>query len=331
MSKAATLANIPSYSFMRNRIINGNFEIWQRGTTSRTQGAAGVYSADRWTRMGFQDAAYERVSVTSAPAGLQSRFAIRASSSTTGEAAGGTRIDLSQKIESVNCYDLSSQPITVSFWVRFSAATISSSTGTPYSNWSMYLQYNTSTTDSAASTDTGNSVAALTVITNGSLPTAWTRYTATTTVPAGTNNISVRFQFAGLGSTASAGTAWYDITEVQLEAGSVATPFERRQFGQEQLLCQRYYQTNPSLFSAMNASNNRFVTQSFGAFMRTTSPNYSIINATNAIHYPGISFYNISSIDSADRSYLVLVPSTNFGANVPGQLIPGTMAAAAEL
>jgi hypothetical protein len=232
---------VPNSSFLRNRIINGNFEFWQRGTTSRTQGAAGTYSADRWTRMGYQDAAHERVSISSPPTGLYSRYAMRASSSTTGEVAGGTRIDLSQKIESVNCYDLAGQQVTVSFWVKFSAATISSSTATSYGNWFTYLQFNTSTTDSTASVDTGNSTTTAITLTNGSLPTTWTKYTATATVPSSTNNISVRFEFGGLGSTASAGTAWFDIAEVQLEVGTAATPFERRQYGQELALCQRYY------------------------------------------------------------------------------------------
>ena len=248
MTRPSSLADLASIfdsqpiSGTRNRIINGNFEIWQRGTTSRTQGAAGVYGADRWTRMGFQDAAHERVSISSPPTGLNSRFALRASSSTTAEVAGGTRIDLSQKIENVNCYDLSNQTVTLSFWVRFSSATATSSTGTAFGNWVSFFQFNTSTTDSATSSDTGNSGTTANTITNGSLPTTWTKYTAIATVPSGTNNISIRFQFQGLGSTASAGTVWYEISEVQLEAGPFATPFERRHFGQELMLCQRYFE-----------------------------------------------------------------------------------------
>ena len=301
MTRPSSLADLASIfdsqpiSGTRNRIINGNFDVWQRGTTSRAWGGAGVYSADRWARMGFQSAGHERVSVSSAPTGLNSRFALRASSATTGEDGSGSRIDLSQKIENVNCYDLSNQLVTVSFWVRFSAATATSSTATAFGNWNCYLQYNTSTTDSAASTDTGNSISSMLTVTNGSQPTTWTRYTATATVPSGTNNISVRFQYSGLGSTSSAGTVWYEITEIQLEAGPFATPFERRSFGQELMLCQRYYQTIRGINGTSGATTTNVYTNLVFNEMRTTPT----LGVTGALVFtdPGVAAYTQSNPD----------------------------------
>jgi hypothetical protein len=59
--------------------------------------------------------------------------------------------------------------------------------------------------------------------------------------------------FAPTGATSVVGTngATFYITGVQLEAGSVATPFERRDYGRELMMCQRYYQ---QFDSADNAS-----------------------------------------------------------------------------
>ena len=224
----------------RNRIINGNFEIWQRGNTSRTFAVSGNYSSDRWCRSGYQDAAHERVAISSPVAGMTSRYALRSSTVTTAEAAGGSRMDVSQKIESVNCYDLAGQYVTFSFWIRFSSATISSST-TAFGNFQSRIQYNTSTTDLGVFGDLGDGTICSTSFANGSLPTTWTKVFKTALVPAGTKNLSVRFQSDNLGNTASAGSEWFEIAEVQIEAGSVATPFENVDYGEMLRRCQRYY------------------------------------------------------------------------------------------
>jgi len=236
MTTAAELASYASsFPSFRNRIINGNFEIWQRGNTSRTFGNAGVYSADRWCRSGYQSAAHERVTVSSPVAGMTSRYAIRSSSCTTAEDANGSRMTVDQKIESVNCYDLAGKQITFSFWIRFSST--ASSLG---SSFSSRVQYNTSNTDSTTLSDLGDGNICGNDILSTSLPTAWTKITKTGLVPAGVQNLTPRFQFNNLVSTASAGSEWFEITEVQVEEGTVPTPFEHRPIGTELALCQRY-------------------------------------------------------------------------------------------
>jgi hypothetical protein len=92
------------------------------------------------------------------------------------------------------------------------------------------------TTDYTASGGTSTSIA------QGSLPTTWTKITNTYTVPTNTNNIAVVVTFDGL---PDAGTGdWYEISQVQVEVGSTATPFEQRSIGTELALCERYYETS---------------------------------------------------------------------------------------
>ena len=231
-------------TFKRNRLINGNFEIWQRGTSETYISAS--YLADRWTCAGYQASRHSRQAASGTASGLYSRYCLQSASSTTSEAAGGTRCDVSQKIENLNCYDLAGRSITVSFWVKFSAATatsIANSGGSSFGSYcNVYLQYNTTTTDSASSTDTGDSNYQMINISNGSLPTTWTKYSFTTTVPAGTNNITFRAQFTGTGSTTVASTVWFQIAEVQLEPGTIATPYEKQIYGDQLFQCQRYYE-----------------------------------------------------------------------------------------
>ena len=228
------------YQGFRNKIINGGFEVWQRGT-ARTFMQAGQYLADRWTVRQYQQNAHQRTAVTPV-AGMQTRYALRASSSTTAETAGGSRMWTNTMLESADSIPLRGKTMTFSFWVRFSSATCSSSTATPYGNWDAYIDYCSSTTDASMVTTGADGGGGSVTLTNGSLPTTWTKYTGTYTIPSNANNVGIQFGFAGLGNTASADTVWYEITQVQLEHGSVATPFEQRPIQTELALCQRYFQ-----------------------------------------------------------------------------------------
>jgi hypothetical protein len=73
---------------------------------------------------------------------------------------------------------------------------------------------------------------------NTVISATWTRYTATATLAATTNQLGISFASTPVGK-ADSDDSFY-ITGVQLEIGSVATPFEFRHYQKELALCQRY-------------------------------------------------------------------------------------------
>jgi hypothetical protein len=93
-------------------------------------------------------------------------------------------------------------------------------------------------------------------ISNGSLPTAWTKYSGSYTIPTNANNITVMLGMGNDG-TAVADAFWYEVTDVQLEAGPVATPFRRNanSIQGELAACQRYYQRYSGTGSGQVVSN----------------------------------------------------------------------------
>jgi len=231
----------------RNRIINGAMEIAQRGTSAVT--ASGSYPVDRFRISNVTDGAFSSQQDSSAPAGFVNSLK---TTITTADASlsSGQYSAVNSTVEGLNLADLNwgtanAKTITVSFWVR------SSLTGT----------FDGSIRNSAADRS---------YVFNYSISAADTWEYKTVTIPGDTsgvwlttNGIGMRLWFSlGVGSSfhttadawqagnyvgTSSGTSvfgtlnatWY-ITGVQLEAGSVATSFERRSYGQELALCQRY-------------------------------------------------------------------------------------------
>jgi hypothetical protein len=225
----------------RNRIINGDFEIWQRSASAAPAPnvvTGGYGAADRWKYVGHEGGvtytAVTMTRVTDAPAG--SRYAAKMVST----AAGLDDVCVAQYIEASNCYDLVGQSVTLSFWAKrigglngsslfvevLSLATVDTgATGNIYN-----------TTIPPGTTSIQN-----TTLTNAQFSTSWTKYTMTIpSMPAATaNGLMVRFVVDGtdLGSG-----DLFSLAQVQLEVGSKASAFERRPYGMELQLCQRYYQ-----------------------------------------------------------------------------------------
>ena len=233
---AATLSSInggPLAGF-RNAFINGNFDIWQRGTSFTASG----YSADRWITGFFGST----VTATRQPFALgqtavpnEPTYFCRTVVSSVAGAANYSAIV--QRIEGVRTF--AGQQVTLSFWAKVDA--------TKNIAASFQQSFGSGGSPSAAVDNIG--------VTKVSIGTSWQKVTVTATMPSisgktlGTDNndtldLVIWFDAGSIYNdrtdTLGQQSGTFEIAQVQLERGPVATPFERRSYGQELALCQRY-------------------------------------------------------------------------------------------
>ena len=271
----------------RNRIINGNFDFWQRGTSF----TGAEYGADRWvhgrvgtthtaTRQGFP------VGQTDVP-GNSAYYCRTVVSSVAG---AGNYAELEQRIEDVRTF--AGQQVTISFWARADA--------TKNIAINIVQNFGTGGSPSANVGISGTKV---------SIGTTFQKVTVTATLPSisgktlGTDNNSllqllIWFDAGSTwnGDTDSLGqqSGTFDIAQVQIEPGAVATPFEQRPIGTELALCQRYFNrivTGPT-GSAVTATDCH-LTFPAGVPMRT-DPTFSL-SAPAKVDWPNNSNFTQSS------------------------------------
>lgn len=243
----------------RNKIIGGDFSLnpWQRGTSFAAH-VTGTYGADRWYINNTSSAVITTSKATDAPTIDQAEVFTQHSYSaaiTTADAtiAAGDTTVIDQPIEGYNCSSFGfgqtgTRYVTLSFWVKSSitgtycvAFRNGAATRSYVSEYSVLVSNTWEKKTITVPVDTSgtwlydNGIGliirfALAAGTTFQAPAANTWYGATYT---GTAN---QVNFLGtIGNT-------FKIALVQLEAGSVATPFEQRPFGFEVQLCQRYYE-----------------------------------------------------------------------------------------
>jgi hypothetical protein len=215
----------------KNAIINGGFDIWQRGT-SVAYGSNGVgYSADRWYVRNTGSSTVTSRQATGDTTNLPNiQYCARYSrdSGSTNTAP----IYFTHNIETTNSIPYAGRTVTYSFYARKGA----NLSGTIAAQ----LWYGTGTDQNLISGYTGATAIVNTAI-QSTLTTTWQRFTFTAAMPATATEIAVHFDWSPSGT---AGAADYiEVTGVQLEVGSVATPFSRAggTIQGELAACQRYY------------------------------------------------------------------------------------------
>jgi len=238
----------------RNRIINGDMRIDQRngGAAVTINTTANTYTIDRWVATGQSaDGVFTVQRDTTVPTGAGFTNSAKITVTTADASIGASQIYIiSQFIEGFNTADLqwgtaSAKTITLSFWVRssvtgtFSGALNNSDNSRSYVftyviNSANTYEYKTVTISGDTSgtwlTDNGRGIAVRFSLGTGSTNSGTAGSWSGSTLYAATGAVN-------LISTVNA--TWY-ITGVQLEVGSVATPFERRPYTTELQLCQRY-------------------------------------------------------------------------------------------
>jgi hypothetical protein len=216
----------------KNKIINGAFDMWQRGTSFTSTN--GVYTADRYSSYSAGTGTFAR-DTTYVPTGIT-----YAGKYTSSGASG--QFLMYQTIETANAIGLAGQTVTLSFYLA----------GTAGKSFGVTLGY--STTTDAAWTSSFTTIAASSGSTSTTSLTV-TRYNYQFVVPSTAKTLQINISSPLLNNT-----EFIAVTGIQLEVGSKATPFQTASGGSiqgELAMCQRYYNryggaTNNALFNGTN-------------------------------------------------------------------------------
>jgi hypothetical protein len=288
----------------RNRLINPGMVIDQRNAGASVTPANGDFTLDRWAVIVTQSSKFSvqrNAGSVTPPVGFSNYLG--ATSLSAYSVTSGDIFALAQRIEGFNFADMSwgtanAQAITMSFWVRSS---LTGTFGGALQNDAENRGYPFSFTISAA-----NTWEQKTVTVPGDTTGTWV---------GATNGVGVRVLFnLGCGATRSntagawaagdfraptgavsvvgtSGATFY-ITGVQLEKGSVATEFERRPYGTELALCERYYQIISELGGNGQAASiaSTQITWQYRTYMRATpTVTFTSFRGTSIGAYAGAS------------------------------------------
>jgi hypothetical protein len=216
-----TSTSAASWYTGRNYIINGNFDVWQRGTSFT---GANDWTADRWlihangsspstTRQTFT---VGQTDVSNFP-----KYYLRYNAGTSPSAVG----EVNQRVEDVTV--LGGKEITISLWAK-------AASGTP--NLGLAIIQNFGSGGSSANVQLDNA-------TLWTLSTTWQKFTHTITIDSITGKTVGASSYTQFRIKMAQDAINKDVAQVQVEEGATATPFEHKTYGQELAACERYYQT----------------------------------------------------------------------------------------
>jgi hypothetical protein len=292
----------PQLIGFKNKLINGNFDIFQRGTTN-TLTTGGYTVADRWQYINdgtlSTGTVFTRQTFTPGQTAVPNNptYFLQVQYTSVNTPSNYIR----QRIEDVaTC---SGQTITMSAWVRATSGTIAC-------NFQFQQEFGTGGSPGTPVYGIG--------ITNFTATTTWTRFTATIAIPSiagkgvGTNNDSalnacIIFPASGSGTI--------QVAQCQVEVGVTATDYDIRPLSIEFPMCQRYfYQGAMSGGGCSQGGTFQYAAVKFPQFMRAT-PTISWVSAGrvgNGVSDTAITGLN-SSIGGTNSDAVLQLTTATYG------------------
>jgi len=270
---ATGLAYIPTFFAGKNKIINGAFDNWQRGTSISLTSNVNTYAADRFVAVctysaGSSTVTRQTFTPGAAPvSGYEAQYFSRLTCGTTTTVWG-----YRQRLEDVRTF--AGQTVTLSFWIKASAA-----------NATTAIQF-------AQVFGSGGSSTVTVDLTGPSITTSWQRFTVTAAIPSvsgKTIGTSSYLEVTAYSTTGIATSLEVDTWGWQVEQGSSATSFQTATgtLQGELAACQRYYYRFVSASNYTYFGNGYSSTTTQAKFIvklpitMRTSPSFSATSAGN--------------------------------------------------
>ena len=217
----------------KNRIINGDFQIWQRGediTLSKQDGYIGVDRFFTWQKGTDSNGntAYAVCDVENKKEydgqDIVSSYYI----SNTDTTVTNTKFGVTHRVEPINYWNLINKEITISFWIKTNKSTFN------FYNWHNYIDSN------------GNNVGESIYSEDISIQSdKWTKIEKTVTLSSSnytTIDNEVFTELFAVSMSDIADNDYIQLKQVQVEEGDIATEFERIPYDIQLQRCMRYYE-----------------------------------------------------------------------------------------
>tara|TARA_R110000764_G_scaffold112474_1_gene199353 strand:- start:201 stop:1361 length:1161 start_codon:yes stop_codon:yes gene_type:complete len=300
----------------RNVIQNGDFRIAQRGSTGALTTAIGYRSMDRW--VASQDSGTVTGNFDQVGAGNGDGFEYYAKIKRTVSSTNVTAISARHQIESHDLIPLQGKEVTLS-WVAKAGANLSAASSAMLIN----VYYGT-TADQSSANPGGWAGFAYTLQTTQVITTSFVKYSTTFTVNTNAFEMQVQLGFTPVGTAGAADEI--QISNVQLEEGSIATDFEYLPYEQSLALCQRYYQLWNGGWNGVSAgaSYNQSTALPWNTTMRE-NPTIARTGGTDTTRYPATAW---GSLYATTTGAVMFVTAVSSGGNESWQ---ATGTASAEL